>query len=212
MNRLPTYCVSHGGAPWPWMKAQSGSTYDRLEASLQEMARALPEKPRAVLVVTGRWEEAVFTLSSSAAPGMIYDYSGFPEQTYRIKYPAPSAPELATRIHDMLNKGGVAAALGPERGFDHGTSTVMAPGFSQADIPVVQLSLQSDLDPGAHIWAGRLHAPLRDDRILSSSCATTTCAGSMHPQPRHRSNSNAGYRSPHRHATAGPRTVVDSLG
>ena len=166
MNRLPTYFVSHGGGPWPWMKEQFGGAFDQLEASLQEMARALPEKPKAVLVVTGHWEESAFTLSSSAAPGMVYDYSGFPEHTYHVKYPAPGAPELATRIQAMLQKGGVNAALDPHRGYDHGTFTVMASVYPDADIPVVQLSLRGDLDPKAHIDAGRLLAPLRDEEIL----------------------------------------------
>lgn len=166
MNRLPTYFVSHGGGPWPWLKDRNGGAYDKLEASLQELARSFPEKPKAVLVITGHWEESVFTLSSSAAPGMVYDYRGFPEHTYRVQYPAPGAPDLARRIRTMLEEGGIDAVLDPLRGFDHGTFTVMAPAFPDADIPVVQMSVRIDLDPKAHIAAGRLLAPLREEGIL----------------------------------------------
>ena len=166
MTRLPTYFVSHGGGPWPWMKEQSNGAFDKLEASLQEMARSLPQKPKAILVVSGHWEEEAFTLSSGTTPGMIYDYSGFPAHTYQIKYPAPGAPELAKQIQAMLEQGGFKAALDPERGFDHGTFTVMAPAFPAADIPVVQLSLRSDLNPKAHIEVGRLLEPLRAEGIL----------------------------------------------
>jgi aromatic ring-opening dioxygenase catalytic subunit (LigB family) len=148
------------------MKEQSGGAFDRLEASLQELARALPERPKAILVVSGHWEEDVFTLSSSARPGMLYDYSGFPEHTYHIKYPAPGEPELAQRIHAMLQHAGVKSALDAHRGYDHGTFTVMATAFPEADIPVVQLSLRHDLDPKAHIELGRMLAPLRDEGVL----------------------------------------------
>jgi aromatic ring-opening dioxygenase catalytic subunit (LigB family) len=166
MNRFPTYFVSHGGGPWPWMKEQYNGAFDRLEASLQELARTLPQRPKAILVVTGHWEENVFTLSSNARPGMLYDYSGFPEHTYHVTYPAPGEPELAQRIHAMLRQGGVQSALDARRGYDHGTFTVMVTAFPDADIPVVQLSLRRDLDPQAHLELGRLIAPLRDEGVL----------------------------------------------
>ncbi len=75
---LPAYYLSHGGGPWPWMRAQTGTTYDVLDASLKDMRRELRERPRAALVVTAHWEGDVFTFGSAAQPGMIYDYYGFP--------------------------------------------------------------------------------------------------------------------------------------
>lgn len=166
MTRLPTYFVSHGGGPWPWMKEHNRGVFDQLEASLQEMARTLPEKPKAILVVTAHWEANTFTLSSGKRPGMLYDYSGFPEHTYHIQYPAPGDPALAKRVRCMLEEGGVAASIDPRRAFDHGTFTVMATAFPNADIPVVQLSLRHDRDPAAHLQVGRLLAPLRDEGVL----------------------------------------------
>jgi len=166
MNRFPTYFVSHGGGPWPWMKESFGDTFNKLETSLQEITRSLYAKPKAIVVVSGHWEEDHFTLSSSAKPTMIYDYSGFPEHTYQIQYPAPGEPELAARIQQMLQQGGVEARLDQNRGFDHGTFTVMAPMFPEADIPIVQLSIRRDMDPQTHINVGRLLTPLRDEGIL----------------------------------------------
>jgi len=93
---LPTYFISHGGGPWPWMKAQMGGAYDRLEAYLRDMPRQLgPVPPKAVLMISGHWEEREFTVMATAQPPMIYDYSGFPEHTYRIRYPAPGSPQTA---------------------------------------------------------------------------------------------------------------------
>lgn len=163
---LPTYFVSHGGGPWPWMKDQYGPAYDKLEASLQAMRRDAPDAVRAVLVVTSHWETPGFMVSSGAAPGMIYDYGGFPPHTYRISYPAPGEPALAARVAALLNAAGHAAGLDPERGFDHGTFSMLYHVYPEAAMPVVQLSLRRDLDPRAHIEAGRALAPLRDEGVL----------------------------------------------
>lgn len=163
---LPTYFVSHGGGPWPWMKEQTGSAYDRLEASLAALRQAHDGDVRAVLVVTSHWETPGFMLSSGSAPGMIYDYGGFPPHTYRIRYPAPGKPALAGRAAALLQAAGYPAGLDPERGFDHGTFSMLYPVYPEATMPVVQLSLRRDLDPQAHIDAGRALKPLRDEGVL----------------------------------------------
>jgi len=165
-TRLPTYFVSHGGGPWPWMKDQYGDTYAQLEASLVAMRRQTGGRPRAVLVVTSHWETDDFTLSSGAAPGMIYDYGGFPPHTYQIRYPAPGDPALAARAAALLQAAGLPAGLDPARGFDHGTFSMLAPVYPDADMPVVQLSIRHGYDPATHLAAGRALAPLRDEGVL----------------------------------------------
>lgn len=165
-TRLPVYYLSHGGGPWPYMKAQVGARYERLEASLLDMRRELAGRPRAVLMVTAHWETEAFTVTSAARPGMVYDYSGFPEHTYSIVYPAPGSPELAERVQGLLRAGGLDCGRDAERGFDHGTFSLMQPLRPEADLPVVQLSIRRDYDPQAHLAAGRLLAPLRDEGVL----------------------------------------------
>jgi aromatic ring-opening dioxygenase catalytic subunit (LigB family) len=164
--RMPTYFLSHGGGPWPWLKAERGSMYDQLEASLHAVRRELGQGPRAVLMISGHWEADRFLLSSAARPPMEYDYWGFPEHTYRIRYDAPGAPALAETVHTMLERGGVASGLDPERGFDHGTFTLMHTMYPEAGLPLVQLSLRADFDPADHIKVGELIAPLRDEGVL----------------------------------------------
>lgn len=83
-TRLPTYFLSHGGGPWPWMREQTGSAYDALAASLADIPREIGVTPKAVLVVTAHWEGRDFMISAGAQPPMIYDYSGFPAHTYQI--------------------------------------------------------------------------------------------------------------------------------
>ncbi|MDT5158941.1 MAG: hypothetical protein QOH51_3298 [Acidobacteriota bacterium] len=163
---LPTYFISHGGGPWPWLKKEMPGVYDKLEASLQDMPRQLEVTPKAVLVVSGHWEERDFTVMSNPAPPMAYDYSGFPEFTYRIKYPAPGSPEVATRVQGLLRGAGFAAPADDVRGFDHGTFAPLAAIYPEANVPVLQLSIRSDYDPEAHLAVGRVLAPLRREGVL----------------------------------------------
>ncbi len=166
MSTLPTYFLSHGGGPWPFMMDQVGHLYAQLDASLRAIPGQLPEQPKAILVITAHWEGRQFMLSSAPKPPMIYDYGGFPAHTYQIQYPAPGQPALAAQVKQLLDAGGFPALLDAQRGFDHGTFSALYPVYPQADMPIVQLSLRQDLDPQAHLEVGRLLAPLREQGIL----------------------------------------------
>lgn len=165
-RRLPTYFISHGGGPWPWMAEQLQCTYGPLAASLQAMPGQLGVRPKAVLVISGHWEEPEFTLMSCPRPPMVYDYYGFPPHTYQIQYPAPGAPELALQVQTLIQGAGFTARLDPQRGFDHGTFTPLAVIYPNADVPVLQLSMRVGYDPQQHIALGRALAPLRDEGVL----------------------------------------------
>ncbi|MGY5811050.1 DODA-type extradiol aromatic ring-opening family dioxygenase [Rhizobium sp. LEGMi198b] len=163
---LPTYFVSHGGGPWPYITDGFRRNFDKLEQSLVEMRAELGNAVRAILVVSGHWEEQRFAISSGAQPGMVYDYHGFPEYLYHIKYGAPGQPELAKRVQALLQGRGIEAALDPTRGFDHGTFSILKPLYPEENVPVVQLSLDVNYDPALHLEAGRALAPLRDEGVL----------------------------------------------
>ena len=165
-TRLPTYFISHGGGPWPWMKEQMGGAYDQLEASLARMPAEIGVTPRAVLMVSAHWEAPRFTVQTHPNPPMLYDYGGFPEFTYHVQYAAPGAPAVAARVRALLAGAGIDSAEDPARGFDHGMFAPMAVIWPQADVPVVQLSLRQGLDPAEHLALGRALAPLRDEGIL----------------------------------------------
>ena len=115
-TRLPTYFLSHGGGPWPWMRDQTGSSYDALAASLADIPRQVGAAPKAVLVVTAHWEGRDFLVSAAARPPMVYDYSGFPAHTYQIQYGAPGSPALAERVKALLDGAGHPATLDHQRG------------------------------------------------------------------------------------------------
>ena len=165
-TRLPTYFISHGGGPWPYMTGGFRDNFSQLERSLVDMRAELSHVPKAVLVISGHWEEKGFAVSSGPHPGMVYDYYGFPEYLYRIKYGAPGSPALARRISALLAGAGLDARLDPARGFDHGTFSILKPLYPDENVPVVQLSLDAGLDPALHLAAGRALAPLRDEGVL----------------------------------------------
>ena len=164
--RLPTYFISHGGGPWPWMKKEMGTAYSQLEAALADMPRQIGRTPRAILMVSAHWEEPAFTLQASPKPPMVYDYGGFPAHTYQVHYDAPGSPELARRVQQLITAAGLPAALDAERGFDHGAFSPMAAIYPQANVPMVQLSLKRGLDPSEHLALGRTLAQLRDEEVL----------------------------------------------
>lgn len=166
MKKLPTYFISHGGGPWPYMNDVL-PMYEKLAKSLRNMHVEIgTEKPRAVLVISGHWEEAQFTLMSAALPTMLYDYYGFPAHTYQIKYQSVGAPELAKQIQKLLGAKGVAAKLDDQRGYDHGTFVPLAVMYPQADIPVLQLSMKKGYSPKEHYELGKILDPLRNEGVL----------------------------------------------
>jgi aromatic ring-opening dioxygenase catalytic subunit (LigB family) len=148
------------------MNEEARRPYARLEESLRELPRQLPRKPEAILIVSGHWEEKEFAVMAAAAPPMVYDYGGFPEELYHIHYAAAGSPRLAQRAQSLIQQAGLPARLNAERGFDHGTYSLLAVTHPQADIPVFQVSLQGGYDPAAHLRLGRALAPLRDEGVL----------------------------------------------
>jgi aromatic ring-opening dioxygenase catalytic subunit (LigB family) len=163
---LPAFYISHGGGPWPWMKGPRYDAHRKLKAALQQLPQLVGVTPKAVLMISAHWEEEDFTVMSHPSPPMIYDYAGFPENTYQIQYAAPGAPRLAERVLGLLQSAGIAVRLDPARGFDHGAFVPMAVIYPDASIPVVQLSLKRGLDPQDHLAAGRALATLRNEGVL----------------------------------------------
>src|SRR3569623_2237346 len=148
-----------------WTRGPAG-TWDKTAAWLKGLVAGLPERPKAILVVSGHWEATQFTVGSAARPPMIFDYYGFPEETYRLRFDAPGSPALAKRVRELLGEAGFPTSEDAERGYDHGVFVPLKLAVPDADIPVVQLSLRSDLDPQAHLAAGRALAPLRNEGVL----------------------------------------------
>ena len=132
--------------------------------------RSLPElprnPPRAVLVVSAHWEEAAPTVMSGKAPPLLFDYYGFPPESYELTWPAPGEPALAARGRELLGAAGFASGENSERGFDHGAFVPLKVAYPDANVPTVQLSLKTGLDAREHLALGRALAPLRDEGVF----------------------------------------------
>ena len=93
--KMPVYFVSHGGGPWPWI-SEWDAMYAKLHESLVQMPAQLPQRPKAILMVSAHWiSRDELQVMTNPQPGMFYDYYGFPEHTYKVEYSAPGSPALA---------------------------------------------------------------------------------------------------------------------
>ncbi len=133
--------------------------------ALQQLAARLP-RPAAIVVISAHWEAAVPTVTAAANPSLIYDYYGFPPESYQIQYPCPGQPSLARQIHQALDNAGIKASMDATRGYDHGVFVPLKIMYPRADIPCVQLSLVKGLDAGTHIALGQALRTLDQERLL----------------------------------------------
>jgi aromatic ring-opening dioxygenase catalytic subunit (LigB family) len=164
---MPVVFVPHGGGPWPFVEMGfPRDDVDRLTAYLRSVRSVPSARPDALLVVSAHWEEAVPTVMTSEHPPILYDYYGFPPESYTLTWPAPGAPRLASRVRELLSDAGVESAADAERGFDHGTFIPLKLTYPDADVPAIQLSLKRGLDPVEHVAIGRALAPLRDEGVF----------------------------------------------
>ena len=158
MQKLPSLFLSHGSPMHAINAGAAGEAWAMI-------AKELPT-PNAVLMVTAHWETNLPMLSGNAKPSMIYDFGGFPEALYKISYPAPGAPELAAKAQALLKGAGLTAGIDGCRGFDHGTWVPLLKMYPHANVPVVQLSVQTAMNPRHHYDVGRALAPLASEGVL----------------------------------------------
>lgn len=164
--RMPTWFIPHGGGPCFFMDWNPPDEWNRMAAFLRGLADTLPERPRAIVLVSAHWLESDVAVAAVPSPDLIFDYYGFPPHTYQLSYPAPGNPELAARIQSLLKAHSIDAHTDPQRGFDHGVFIPLLLMFPQADIPVVPVSLLNSLDAREHLALGQALAPLRDEGVL----------------------------------------------
>ena len=164
----PSIYLPHGGGPCFFMDppADDPNRWVAMGEYLRDLPAMLPQRPDALLIVSGHWEMNKPTVLAAPHPDLLYDYSGFPPHTYKLTYPAPGAPDLAAKVRGLLAEAGIESDAATERGYDHGIFIPMKVAFPDADIPILQLSLQRGLDPAQHIAIGKALAPLRAQNIL----------------------------------------------
>ncbi|HZM37427.1 MAG TPA: class III extradiol ring-cleavage dioxygenase [Burkholderiales bacterium] len=154
----PAIFVSHGSPMHALQPGPAGEAW----AALGRRAG----KPRAILIASAHWETERPMLTGAARPKTIHDFYNFPEPLYRLRYPTPGAPELALQTRERMREAGFEAEIDPQRGLDHGAWAPLLYMYPEADVPVVQLSLQPHLGPRHHFEMGAALRPLRDENVL----------------------------------------------
>lgn len=182
MPKIPSLYISHGGGPAFFMKAERGSMFSDFDSTspackaFTNVGRnptqyRLPKQPKLIVMISAHWEESdgPFHVYRNPLQQLYYDYSGFPDHTYKLKYPTPSASvEVTKRIVDMINVfPGISAVEDTKRpGFDHGVFLPLMLLYPEAQVPVVQISLHSNSDPVLHYKLGLALQPLREEGVL----------------------------------------------
>eukprot|EP01125_Pyxidicula_operculata_P011422 TRINITY_DN3743_c0_g1_i2.p1 TRINITY_DN3743_c0_g1~~TRINITY_DN3743_c0_g1_i2.p1 ORF type:complete len:292 (-),score=62.29 TRINITY_DN3743_c0_g1_i2:1013-1888(-) len=180
-NRMPAFFISHGGGPCFFMDSTPGDVFYEMSRGsepakwyLNFAKKFVPRKPKAIILISAHWEESVVHITSQPNPKLYFDYYGFPDHTYKLTYPAPGNPELAQRIHTILQNASIESVLDKKRDFDHGVFIPLKLIYPDADVPIVQISLLSSMSPSQHIKIGQALSPLRDEDylIIGSGAAT----------------------------------------
>jgi 4,5-DOPA dioxygenase extradiol len=159
---LPSVFLSHGA---PTLAIDPSPARDFLAAYGADLDRRFG-RPKAILVVSAHWETRLPATSTAAKPETIYDFRGFPDELYRMRYEAPGAPDVAEHARQLLEAAGITATTDPARGLDHGAWVPLSLLYPEADVPVTQLSVQPAQDPRHHFRVGEALRPLREDGAL----------------------------------------------
>ena len=157
-SRLPSLYISHGSPMTALEPGQVGPRLAELAAGLQ--------RPRAIVMASAHWLGRAPLVSASPNPQTIHDFGGFPPELYQLQYPAPGAPELAQDVAARLAAAGLQPHIDPQRGLDHGAWVPLRYLYPDADIPVLQVSIQPSLGPEHQFAMGRALAPLREQGVL----------------------------------------------
>ena len=158
MIPLPSVFISHGSPMHALEAGPAGIAWGALGKRLG--------KPQAILIASAHWDTHVPMVTGAARPETIHDFSGFPEALYRIRYTAPGAPKVAARAQALLKDAGFTAAIDGMRGLDHGAWAPLLYMYPQADVPVVQISLQPELGTRHHLQLGRALRTLEEENVL----------------------------------------------
>ncbi|ONI72846.1 dioxygenase [Actinosynnema sp. ALI-1.44] len=156
MSTMPVLYLSHGAPPLADDPLWTGQ--------LARWSADLP-RPAAILVVSAHWEEAPLTIGATTTQPLVYDFWGFPQRFFEVKYAAPGAPDLAAKVRKLVQSPDTPVRDEPARGLDHGAYVPLVEMYPEADVPVLQISMPT-LDPSGLLDLGRKLAPLRDEGVL----------------------------------------------
>lgn len=161
-NLAPALFVSHGGGPMPLLNKD-----DPCAVKMREIAATIKNLPDAIVIISAHWQtQSGFKVTTGYSHPLLFDYSGFPRESYELKYNAKGAPSVAATIIKDFNEAGIPCSGDDKRGYDHGAFIPLMLMFPDANVPIVAMSINKSLDPNLHIRAGKLLAKLRESNIM----------------------------------------------
>ena len=181
-NKLPVLFLSHGGGPCFFMEGEEAPMFREIDKHsrfanfLRSIGRTYGKDVKTILVISAHWEGDDFEVSYQSGPTpLVYDYYGFPETTYspHLLYPVGTDLKVADRVCELLTASNMTCKK-TDRGFDHGVFVPLKLAFPEANVPVVQLSLKSNLDVATHVKLGEAISPLRNEGVLIIGSGQTT--------------------------------------
>lgn len=171
--------ITHGGGPWPTLSFPGMDETDRAAMlSHFKSIDTLLESPKALIVVSAHWETEVISVNTHPTPNLYFDYHGFPEEAYHFSWPAKNDLPLAKTVLNTIQQAGIPATKNDTRGFDHGVYIPLMTAYPHANIPIVEVSIQNQLDPEFHLNLGKALRPL-----LTNDIALVTTGNSYHNIP-----------------------------
>jgi len=188
--RMPTLFVSHGAGPCFFMNDAHGrfagldcnsaatKWYKNLATQIGLVEKGKYGKPKAIIIFSAHWEtNGIRITSRDKYPDLLYDYSGFPRETYEIKYATNGDPSLASRIQTAFKQHDIPSSLDNSRNFDHGVFVPLKLMFADGDIPIVQISIHQNLDVSFHQKLGKALSSVRDEGILIMGSGSASHGG-----------------------------------
>ena len=171
-QRLPTFYIPHGGGPCFFIKPEDmppgmpKDVWKPMELYLRSIDTMIGRRPKAVLVISAHWLTPVVTFGTAMKHQLLFDYYNFPSYTYELTYPVAGAPDVVARAADFLAAAGISSKTDDTRGIDHGVFIPFKLIYPDADVPIVPMSLQQNMNAAQHIAIGKALAPLRDEDVL----------------------------------------------
>lgn len=169
----PVIFLSHGAGPSYYMSKSDNPVFAGLDKDSKAAdflrnfkKNAKLKTPKAILVLSAHWEESLCTVNTATNPSLYYDYGGFPQEMYKLEWPVPGAPEIASKVKDLLQAKGIRCNENNKRGLDHGVFVPLKLVFPEANIPVFQVSLLKNLKMSDHLAIGEALADLTKEGIL----------------------------------------------
>ena len=177
VSTMASVFVTHGGGPYPLIQKE---VHKLMVTQFEQIQKRFPS-PKGILVFSAHWEESSWTMLDQDNPPLLYDYSGFPAETYNLSYSMSSSSALRSHVKQNLLKNGVELKTDIKRGYDHGVFIPLMVMYPHSNVPVIQISILKSLNPEAHFRMGQGLRELKKEGFLIMGSGSSVHGGFFEP-------------------------------